>query len=357
MIALSTFTGAFGLDLGLEQAGFQTAAVIESDRDACATLLYNRPSLFVSAVPRDIRSVKPDKFLAEAGFQLGLGRPLLVGEADLVAGGPPCQSFSMSGKRGGVTGDPRGSLFMEFLRLVKATQPRFFLMENVKGLLTAAVEPGASKGTALQVILDEMAQTGYGVIHGLLNTADYGVPQLRERLIFIGSRDHEPISLPAPLYNKDNRRTLRDALFGLEEASPEYERYSAIRSMYMAMLQPGQCWRDLPPEHQVAAMGGAYESQGGKTGFYRRLSWDKPAPTLTTNPNQRATDLCHPDEVRPLTVREYARVQTFPDYWQFRGSLASKYRMIGNAVPIRFARSLGAHLAALVEEDREEGIA
>ena len=198
-------------------------------------------------------------------------------------------------------------------------------------------------GSALKVILSEMNQIGYKVTYNLLQAADYGVPQNRERVIFIGSRDNEIITFPLPKYCQDGQhlpkwQTLRDALTDLVDRESEFISYSENRLKYLRLLEAGQNWRHLPEELKKEAMGGAYYSGGGKVGFYRRLSWDKPSPTITTSPHQKATDMCHPVELRPLTVRESAKIQTFPDNWIFSGSISSKYKQIGNAVPVLLAK-------------------
>ncbi len=373
-ISISLFTGAYGLDLGLEQAGFHTVTVVEKDRDAVKTIALNRPFLQESAIPREIQNVTSQQLLEEGGRVLNLGRSLQPGEVDLVTGGPPCQPFSTAGKRGSVM-DPRGSLFMDFIRIVKEVQPRFFLMENVKGLLSASLrhrpinqrgkdypplEPDEMPGAALKVVLSEMQAIEYNVVYNLLEAADYGVPQNRERVIFIGSRDGETATFPIPKYCKDGQtlpkwRTLKDGLNGLVDAEPEYMSYSENRLKYLRLLKAGQNWRYLPEELKKEAMGGAYNSGGGKVGFYRRLSWDKPSPTITTTPHQKATDMCHPVELRCLTVRESARMQTFPDDWIFYGSVSSKYKQIGNAVPVLLAKELGIYLVNLIQGNKTQG--
>ncbi len=373
-ISISLFTGAYGLDLGLEQAGFHTVTVVEKDRDAVKTIALNRPFFKESAISRDIQNVTSQQLLEEGGRVLNLGRALQSQEVDLVTGGPPCQPFSTAGKRGSVM-DPRGSLFMDFIRIVKEVQPRFFLMENVKGLLSAPLrhrpinqrrkdypplEPDEMPGSALKVVLSEMQAIEYNVVYNLLEAADYGVPQNRERVIFIGSRDGEIATFPIPKYCKDGKtlpkwRTLKDALTGLVDAEPEYMSYSENRLKYLKLLKAGQNWRYLPEELKKEAMGGAYNSGGGKVGFYRRLFWDKPSPTITTSPHQKATDMCHPVELRCLTVRESARIQTFPDDWIFYGSVSSKYKQIGNAVPVLLAKEIGSYLFNLIHGNKSKG--
>ena len=369
-ISISLFTGAFGLDLGLEKAGFQTVSVVEIDPDATKTIAFNQPHLAESAVSRDIQQVSAHTLLAEGGRVLELGRPLRPGEVDLVTGGPPCQPFSTAGKRMSV-GDPRGSLFKDFIRIVEAVQPRYFIMENVRGLISAPIrhrphsnrglghpvlEPDELAGSALQVVLAEMEHLGYTVTAPrLLEAANYGVPQTRSRVIFIASRDGESVSFPLPSHTKNSTGglskwcTLQDALIGLVDPEPEYIPYSESRLKYLRLLKAGQNWRYLPDELKQEAMGGAYKSGGGKVGFYRRLSWNKPSPTVTTSPHQKATDMCHPEELRPLSVRECARIQTFPDDWVFYGSTASKYRQIGNAVPVLLGKAIGEHIYKLIK--------
>ncbi len=372
-ISISLFTGAGGLDIGMEQAGFQTVSIVEKEPDAAKTVALNRP--YFNNAARDIQNITYQNLLEEGGRVLDLGRPLRPGEVDLVTGGPPCQPFSTAGKRGSVI-DPRGSLFMDFIRIVAEVQPRFFVMENVKGLLSApirhrphlergegcpALELDEMHGAALGVVLTEMKHLGYRVVYNLLEAADYGVPQNRSRVIFIGSRDNESVTFPLPTHSKDGTalpkwRTLKDALIDLEDPQPEYSAYSENRLKYLRLLKSGQNWRYLPNDLKKEAMGGAYESGGGKVGFYRRLSWDKPSPTVTTSPHQKATDMCHPEELRPLSIRECAKIQTFPDSWVFYGSIASKYRQIGNAVPVVLAKAIGDYLYTLIKHKKPQGI-
>ena len=374
-ISVSLFTGACGLDLGLEKAGFQTVSLVEIEPDAVKTISLNRPHLSLCAVPRDIREVSAQTLLEEGGKILGIDRPLDSGEIDLVTGGPPCQPFSTAGKRGSV-GDPRGSLFMDFIRIIEEIQPRFFVMENVRGLLSAPIrhrpheqrglgcpvlELDEMPGAAMQVILAEIKRIGYEVVYDLLNAADYGVPQVRERVILIGYKGSDSVTMPLPTHSETGVSklpkwlTLRDGLKSLVDFQPEYTAYSEARLKYLRLLKAGQNWRYLPNELKQEAMGGAYKSEGGKVGFYRRLAWDKPSPTVTTSPHQKATDMCHPDELRPLSVRECARIQTFPDEWVFYGSTASKYRQIGNAVPVLLGEAIARYLYQIVKGHKTKG--
>lgn len=374
-ISISLFSGAFGLDLGIEEAGFHTVSLVEKERDATKTIALNRPHLYESAVPRDIEKVNAQELLEEGGRVLNLDRALYLGEVDLVTGGPPCQPFSTAGKRGSVI-DPRGSLFMHFIRIVKGVQPRFFVMENVRGLLSAPIrhrphdqrgtgytllEPDEMAGAALKVVLAEMKELGYNVVYNLLEAADYGVPQNRERVVFIGSRDGEPITFPLATHCEDGKnlpkwRTLRDALTGLVDPTPKFSAYPESRLKYLRLLKEGQNWKYLPEDLKEEAMGGAYKSGGGKVGFYRRLSWNKPSPTVTTSPHQKATDMCHPVELRPLSVRECARIQTFPDDWVFSGSVTAQYKQVGNAVPVLLAKAIGDYIYSTIQGKSPQGL-
>ncbi|GFI64806.1 modification methylase BspRI [Lachnospiraceae bacterium] len=231
-------------------------------------------------------------------------------------------------------------------------------MENVKGIVSAPLkhvptaerekdDPEQRLGTVLDVILSEFKKLGYRTVYGVLDAVNYGVPQFRERFVLIGSRDSEDIFLPMPTHfqihqNPDYRwKTVGDVIKDLEDAPGEYTPLSGDRKKYLHMVPEGGNWKDLPQEIIPVAMGGAYESGGGKVGFYRRLSYVQPSPTITTSPAQKATMLCHPKQDRPLSIREYARIQQFPDDWKFIGTISAKYRQIGNAVPVGLAEAIG----------------
>jgi DNA (cytosine-5)-methyltransferase 1 len=258
--------------------------------------------------------------------------------------------------------DPRGALFHEFIRVIKDVRPRFFLVENVKGILSAAVrhrplnqrgpgcsplEPDEELGSAFQMILRELASTGYHVVFDVLNAADYGVPQARERIVFVGSRDGEPFEMPGPTHARvpeQGRKawvTLREAISDLDEDEQESNPFCPSKAKYIKHVPEGGNWRDLPAEMQADALGAAFVSWGGRVGFFRRLTWGRPAPTLPTRPDSKATMLCHPSATRPLSVQEYARIQQFPDTWQFSGGTPQKYKQIGNAVPVGLGEALG----------------
>jgi DNA (cytosine-5)-methyltransferase 1 len=352
---ISLFSGALGLDLGLEKAGLDVTVCQELDPHACDTIRLNSPKR-LKVLEGDLRQISTADILASAGLKRG--------QAFLVAGGPPCQSFSTAGRRESVA-DPRGGLFREFLRVVDEARPRFFLMENVKGLLSAAVKhrpinlrdgnlaPEEELGSAFEMIIKEFVRIGYSFSYQILDAVNYGSPQFRERLVVLGSRDNEPLFMPAPTHFQRHQDeslrwvTLRHAIKDLERHPGPGATFSDDRAKLLEYVPQGGNWRDLPERLRKDAMGAAYKAGGGKMGFYRRLSYDQPSPTLVTSPVQKATMLCHPTAPRPLSVKEYAAIQEFPDKWQFAGSLVDQYRQIGNAVPIKLGYSLGRTLQAI----------
>lgn len=364
---ISLFSGGMGLDIGLMQAGLDIKIGQDIDKNCVSTMRLNGHNV----IDGDIRKISAHEVLKLSG--------LTREEPFLICGGPPCQPFSTAGKRLGIN-DPRGSLFMDYIRMIDTIRPRFFIMENVKGLISSSInhvplterrkesnDPLSQRGSVFKVVLDEFEKLGYTTIYGVLDAVNYGVPQFRERLIIIGSRDHEKIFLPMPSHFQMHQqkdylwRTLRDAIFDLEDDPGECTRFSKDRLDFLKMVPEGGNWKDLPPERIKEAMGGAYLSGGGKVGFYRRLSYDQPSPTLVTSPVQKASMLCHPTKDRPLSVSEYARIQQFPDNWVFAGTTSAKYCQIGNAVPVGLSRSLGqmliavANNSALIKSKRARG--
>jgi DNA (cytosine-5)-methyltransferase 1 len=354
---ISLFSGALGLDLGLEDVGLKIAVAVDKNKTAVDTIKLNRQER-LPIIDKSIEDVCAADILKKAGLKKK--------QAFLLTGGPCCQTFSTAGRRGSLSDAPRGLLFRDFKRIVAETQPRFFLMENVKGMLSAAVRhrplnqresgfPPLAKdevfGSALEVICAELGALNYYIIFALVNCADYGVPQKRYRVLFIGSRDGEEIVIPPPTHSNGNGKirwqTLRDCIGSLRQGPPRFAPFSKEQLRFLKLLKAGQNWHDLPARLQKEALGAAYVSWGGRSGFCRRLAWDKPAPTLTTDPGGRATMLCHPTKLRPLTVREYACLQQFPDDWKFAGSVAQRYIQIGNAVPIGLGRAIGKMLISV----------
>lgn len=342
---ISLFSGAMGLDIGLGKAGLNVVIGQDFEPSCVETMKANGHNVLGG----DIREIKPETLLELTGLH--------VGEPFMICGGPPCQPFSTAGKRLGIN-DPRGSLFMDFIRMIDYIRPRFFVMENVKGIVSSPLkhvstkervkdDPEQKLGTVLDVILSEFNKLGYKTVYGILDAVNYGVPQFRERFVLIGSRDNEDIFLPIPTHfqmhqNPDYRwKTVGEVIKDLENDPGEYTPLSGDRKKYLHMVPEGGNWRDLPEEVIPIAMGGAYESGGGKVGFYRRLSYKQPSPTITTSPAQKATMLCHPRQDRPLSIKEYARIQQFPDDWKFTGTISAQYRQIGNAVPVGLAEAIG----------------
>ncbi len=340
-----------GLDLGLERAGLECLAANEIDKWALATIRANRPGLCV--FDRDVRSIRPSDF---AGL-----------EPFAVVGGPPCQSFSTAGKRQGLN-DPRGNAFLSFLDLAVAMQPQYVVIENVRGLLSAPLlhRPHAlrdspltadeSPGGALRLIVSMLEDAGYGVSFQLYNVANFGVPQVRERLVLIACSGGVVAPHLAPTHAPGEWVSFRSAVEGLRHGD-ECAAFRNGRAAFFERVGEGENWRALPVELQRQALGKAYESSGGRVGFCRRISWDKPSPTLVTCPTMPATELGHPVEMRPLSVAEYRRLQTFPDDWTVCGPLSAKYRQLGNAVPVLFGEAIGRHLLALASGSRIESVA
>lgn len=350
-IALSFFSGAMGLDIGLEKAGFKTILACEVDKSCRKTISKNKPDI---ALIGDIRNYSA----AEIRSKAGLGTS---DEIDLVIGGPPCQAFSTAGKRMGFE-DQRGNVFLNFIELIIDLNPKFAVIENVRGILSAPLkhrpheERGSGfpplsleekKGGALLHILSILKKGGYEVSFNLYNSANFGTPQKRERVIIIASRDGKKVPYLRPTHSENGEFglpkwvTFREAVHGLNRSGDRHLNFPEKRVKYYKMLGPGQNWRDLPEEVQKEALGKSYYSEGGRTGFLRRLDWEKPSPTLVTHPAMPATDLAHPDEDRPLSIFEYKRIQQFPDEWQIEGTLLEQYRQIGNAVPVGLGKAIG----------------
>ena len=351
---ISFFSGAMGLDLGLKQAGLNINIGQDIDPVCAKTAEANGHKIICG----DIRDMQPQDILGAANLN--------TDEVFLICGGPPCQSFSTAGKRKGIH-DSRGSLFMDFIRMLDYIRPRFFIMENVKGMISAPADDGNKSCLAVNVILNGLSKLNYKTVYGLLDAVNYGVPQFRERFVIIGSRDNENIFLPLPTHFQMHQnpayrwRTVRDAIKDIEDDNTECVVLSEERRKYMQLIPEGGNWRNIPEDMLPNAMGGAYKSEGGKVGFYRRLSYSQPSPTITTSPAQKATMLYHPCKDRVLSVKEYARLQDFPDNWIFARTTTEKYRQIGNAVPVGLGRAIGmavlsaADNSALIHTKRTRG--
>jgi len=374
---ISLFSGAMGLDLGLEETKqFQVIACVEKEQSFCDTIRANkkagRLNKNLKIYEGDITNLDPNSILDEVGLK--------PGELDLLVGGPPCQSFSTAGRRGTVQ-DPKGTLLWQFLRFVEIMQPRFFLMENVRGLLSAALKhrpiaerpekggnpltPDETPGSVVRLFsedLQKLTNPGYHMDCFEVNAVNYGTPQLRERVLFIGNRFNAVVEFPEPTYGSPNTsdnqsslfdekekllpwRTLGDAINGLRDDDPIIMDFSDRKKKYLSMVSSGSNWRSLPVDIQKESMGKAWHAKGGRSGWWRRLSFDLPCPTLMTMPNHASTAFCHPNEVRALTLKESALIQEFPKEWEFCGSPAKQYAQVGNAVPIRLGNVAGKVIA------------
>lgn len=328
---LELFAGAGGLAIGLEQAGLKCVALNEIDKYAAATLRINRPNWKV--LEGDIRNLSFNEY---------------TNKVDVVTGGFPCQAFSYAGKRFGFQ-DARGTLFYEFARVVQETQPKICIGENVKGLQS---HDGGRTLKTMIAILDEI---GYRVVDPkVLKAIYYNVPQKRERLILVGIRKDLNVDFNYPTPNKEILN-LRDALkkgrlFDCDVPESSGVKYPASKKKILDRVPPGGYWRDLPLDMQKEYMQKSFYLGGGKTGMARRISWEEPSLTLTCSPAQKQTERCHPDETRPFTVREYARIQTFPDNWNFEGPVSAQYKQIGNAVPVNLGKAIGQSVVQFLND-------
>ncbi|GAB5466093.1 MAG: DNA (cytosine-5-)-methyltransferase [Candidatus Kapaibacteriales bacterium] len=328
---LELFAGAGGLALGLEKAALKCAALNEIDKFACQTLRMNRPKWNV--LEGDIKDYDFTDFR---------------GGIDLITGGFPCQAFSYAGKKLGLE-DARGTLFFEFARVINEVRPPICIGENVRGLISH------DKGKTLEGMISVLDEIGYRVVPvQVLKAINYRVPQKRERLILVGIRKDIDVEYEYPkphhiIYNlKDALK--KGELYDKDVPKSNGATYPEYKKQILDLIPPKGYWRDLPLDLQKQYMGGSFYLGGGKTGMARRIGWDEPSLTLTCSPAQKQTERCHPDETRPFTVREYARIQTFPDDWEFAGSVAQQYKQIGNAVPVNLGREIGYSVVKFLNE-------
>jgi DNA (cytosine-5)-methyltransferase 1 len=376
---ISLFSGAMGLDIGIEKNDrFQILACVEKEKSFCDTIRANhkagRLHKDLKIFEGDITNINPADVLKACGLKRG--------EVDLLVGGPPCQSFSTAGRRLS-TEDPRGTLLWQFLRFVDYIQPRYFVMENVRGLLSAALHhrpiaerPGKGgapldvdeePGSVVRLFADDLqklSDVSYHMDCFEVNAVNYGAPQLRERALFIGNRYNSIVDFPNPTHGPDLEekegqsslfgingsklkpwRTLGDAIGRLKNPGNVIMDFSPRKKSFLNLVPPGSNWRSLPKELQMESMGKAWYAKGGRSGWWRRLSFDLPCPTLVTMPNHASTSLCHPTEVRALSLKEYALIQEFPKDWEFCGTPTQQYAQVGNAVPVRLGEIAGEVIA------------
>lgn len=330
-------SGAGGLALGFEYAGFHHSLLVDMDSNACATLTRNRPRWNVKCMSVQ-DAVEQARSVYNHSPTVG---PCPGCAVHVLAAGIPCQAFSTAGKRLGFA-DERGGVWFDVIEAVRVFDPTCILIENVKGLVSH------NGGSTLNRICSDLNGEGYHVQWRVLDASKYDVPQKRERLFIVGSRRNVPYVFPTPL--NDPPRTLRDALYSPILVEDTGYTYPTRKRAIMSMVPEGGCWVDLPESIRTEYMGSSISSGGGKRGVAKRLAWDTPSPTILTSPCQKQTERCHPYETRPLTVRECARIQTFPDDWTFEGSVASQYRQVGNAVPVELARRVGQSILTHLQE-------
>lgn len=351
---VSLFSGGMGLDIGLERAGFEALLCNEIDDVAVETIKLNKPDLPVLGC--SVQDITGEQIRSVSGLN--------TATLDLLAGGPPCQSFSVYGNRKGIH-DGRGQMLFEYLRLVDELRPKVFIMENVRGLHSMPILPEkvlsdlkdaepwmAEKGSLVHELIRRFEKIGYRVDGFLVNSVNYGAPQIRERLMLIGNRYNlvaefsEPTRSNRPADELPPFKTLRDVIGNdFIDTDPSLMNFSPRKLKYLEMVPPGGNWRSLPIDIQKESMGKSWYLKGGRSATWRRLSWDYPSPTVVTMPNHASTSMCHPNEVRALTVGECAAIQEFPREWKFSGRTSDKYKQIGNAVPPKLGEVAG-HCAA-----------
>ena len=345
IVALSFFSGAMGLDIGMSNGGIHALLACEFNKYARMTIAQNEPDM---ALIGDINNYDAEEILRMAKIPEER-------KVDVIFGGPPCQAFSTAGARRALD-DERGNVFLRYIEIVEKIKPTYVVIENVRGLLSAPypykdiTEP--IKGGALCVILDRLKAAGYTISFDLYNAANFGAPQIRERVVMIGKLGDEKVPYLSPTHSENSQfnlrswRTLDEALKDMEESEQHYIEFPEQRLKFYRMLKEGQYWKDLPEDAQKEAMGEKLKLGGGKTGFYRRLNFKRPSPTLVTNPTMPATDLCHPTKDRPLSVEEYSRIQEFPEDWKICGPILEQYKQIGNAVPVKLGEAIARTIIA-----------
>ena len=346
---------------------------VESDPNAVNTIRANRPHIPIITRDGGKRGQRPASIEEVATEELLIAAGLGVGDTTVLLGAPPCEPYSTAGRRNGKA-DHRANGISEFARLVREIKPQFFVLEEVDSFLSAAIrhipfydrirkdknelDPEERLGSFFDEVMADFVDTGYSLSFdaktpkgAILNAADFGVAQKRKRFILIGCREGPAVGLPSQKMTQ--HKTLGQTLDEVIDPSPEYKAFPPSWGRYLSDIPEGCCWRALPDDIQRIVLGGAYDDpdnpytrgkKGGRTGFMRRLARNRPAPTLVDSPTTKAACLCHPDEDRPLSVKEYAALQGFPHDWVFKGSTSAKYRLIGQATPVPLARALAREI-------------
>ncbi len=314
--------GSGGFSTGLVKSGFYPLLLVDNNKDCCKTLEKNHPN--INIICENFVKIDYSKY---------------IGNIDVLVGGVPCQSFSQSGLRKGLD-DKRGMLIFDFIEKIFLLKPKIFIVENVKGILTHG------KGETFKKIISKLEENSmYKIYTKCLNAFHYGIPQKRERVFIVGVEKNNLKIFNFPKEIKQ-KKILKDVLLNVPES--EYIKYSEKKIELFKKIPQGGCWINLDEKLQKEYLGKSYYSGGGKRGILHRLSMDKPSLTLLCSPSQKQTERCHPLFERPLSVREYARIQTFSDNYEFIGSISSKYKQIGNAVPVELAFQIGKCLKDLL---------
>lgn len=352
--AIDLFCGAGGLSEGFRQSGFHVLA--GNDTDAAAGETYTDTHKDAKFLPGAIQNYTAAVFLRAARIKRG--------ELDCLIGGPPCQGFSVYNHQRGLH-DERSSLYKEYLRIVSGLRPRWIVLENVTGMISAG------DGVAVHAILEGLAALGYNVEHKILRTEEYGIPQLRRRIVFIGNCIGAPIEFPKPTHGTGLLPlvTVRDAIGDLPSLANGEDRgvidyakhakrgfqslmrgnstevynhvaskLSSVNEQRMLHIPEGGSWRDIPVKLLPKGMQRARRCDHTKR--YGRLSWDGLASTILTKCDLHWGAYIHPAQNRTITVREAARFQAFPDWFHFRGSRTEQYVQVGNAVPPILGKSI-----------------
>lgn len=346
-VAIDIFSGAGGLSLGLREAGFDVRLAVDSDSAAVRTYRHNLGGHIIEGSVRDLTA---RQILAKAGLR--------VGECDLFAGGPPCQGFSL--QRRGPEKDERNNLVLEFPRIVEGVRPRFFLMENVPGLLS---KRGREFFRQVNARLEDL---GYRTVVGKLDAVEFGVPQFRQRVFLIGHlQGMAAFAFPQAQIDSKKWRTVRDAIGSLPAPPADGSPHPTIPNHYgearlsktnierLKHIPPGGGREHLPTHLQLPCH--VNNPTHRHLDVYGRLAWDKPSGTITARFDSFTRGkFAHPEHHRSITLREGARLQTFPDEFVFFGNREECARQIGNAVPPRLAECIGKAIIAALRGGRHE---
>lgn len=357
LIGIDVFAGAGGLSLGAVQAGVDVRLAVEADPHAADTYKQNHPATRI--LRGDVRKVR--------NVDVAIGH-----QATVLFGGPPCQGFSTSNQRTRTADNPNNWLFREFIRIARLWQPDWLVLENVRGLVET------EGGVFLDHILASFRRIGYTPSWWVLNAVDFGVPQRRSRLFVIGSRDGGTLETPRPITPHGQHITVRQALHDLPELGngadvssmpyrctprsayarsmrhdlPRCENHlvtcnaPAILARY-AHVPPGGNWESIP----ARLMRNYADRSRCHTGIYHRLREDQPSVVIG---NYRKNMLIHPWEHRGLSVREAARLQSFPDHYTFEGSIGLQQQQVGNAVPPLLSQAVFRALLRAVGEEPDQ---